>query len=79
MEEVLTSVTITKNFLNKTMKIRKNNSGEMSFGTQVILFVLAIFIVWFFFSKNNDSKGKETPYKTLDIKELAPNVPTARD
>lgn len=74
-EEVPTFAIIIKNFLNK-MKTKKNNSGEMSFGAQVILFVLAVFIVWFFFSKN--TTNEKVPYKTLDIRELTPDTPTAK-
>lgn len=35
-----------KNIFKNIKKIKGRDSGEMSFGLQILLFILALFIIW---------------------------------
>lgn len=50
-----------KNILKTIKKTEGKNRGEMSFGVQILLFILALFIVWVFMG------GAEKPVENRSL------------
>lgn len=59
--------------------MNKTNRGSLSFGMQIILFILVIFILWTLFGNksNTNTKNSGSFYKTVNTSNYTPELPTA--
>lgn len=68
---ILTKNYMTKEKISKNKKVRQYNKGEIPFGLEVVLFVLAIFIIWILMG----GAKKKTPENMLLTPESGQIVP----